>query len=1040
MRDLLRHYKPKVRAMVVPKFPAEYFSEAWVQAFNESSESRSKMLLDGDDFEVMQKKPSVNDLYTESFRMADPAKCNNYFTALACIVNSDVEFRTNSLKRLIYPHMNNFPCVSPENIYFVKLFINGIRRCVPLNGLFDQGLLHTTKKELYPVYIQKALQQIYLRNNIAEVLPNYLLYRMIGWIPEILVFSDIGSCDQSYEKLKESFLSFSVMLSFDYKGHILPILEFVDGNSGRGMKIRTIIPSEMRKGKYLNPKFFESEGGLQMDSAPQGSFHQNSSSKIEQSTTSPSRNVTELLDWRDLYNSNQLKNIYISWNPSIHSCRKMIHFNVSPQPISSESIFDNSLFNNYKKVQILISLSPHNEPNETRLILEKHKVSNQGILYEIRYNLYAFHRHRILLPSECFKTLEIREDENNDVINDTMIFEQNNIQDNYILTIEAIPLAHLANVFPEEYKYRNPHDDLCQIKAPRQGKRFIDCDVDEFGVPDRWPEEIVMSLNIFAWYETEIMEIPFKEVTQIFKMSLNELTDQKFKLKILRACDIEIRIEGGIQYKFAVKLSKFSRYRNSYREGDKTEVNGANQTKNVYLVQNNVSRRKANSLRFRAKEGTFLVNFGKSPCSGKENGYEVDIEDRLKYLYREQTQESVMITILSYGAELHRTFKQSMNHIKNSTPYRNKTKTHKIESRKSIEEFFSFEMPQKGGLKHSRTVEWEWNADNNFGENKFGILTFQKFHQNPGFLVNIPEDCQVQVEVLIDNHRHEKCGYKLNIFEITDSYELENILDYDEYQREKRLTTDVLFLSKNKNGYLFLLVAMYSDFRSAFSLTLQSDIEIPSVKKNTSGICKLPWVEKFKGSIESKTGGWIKMHNFLLNQSFIIILGDPSDKNTQELFIELSSNNKTQHIGVSIIPLSSLKSLCYVDESEIEAVSTNPAFLAEMNAFYLQIPQGTYIIIPTSFEPLEPGERLDYELKIFSSIGFKFKKMSQFQPKQEVSNIITMVDQSIFQLEILVDRCEIMVIIESMESENENVQVLDFIAGRFHQNPKPTVP
>ena len=82
----------------------------------------------------------------------------------------------------------------------------------------------------------------------------------------------------------------------------------------------------------------------------------------------------------------------------------MIHFNVTPQPISSKSIFDNSLFNNYKKVQILISLSPHNEPNETRLILEKHKVKHQGILYEIRYNLYAFNRHRILLPSECFKT------------------------------------------------------------------------------------------------------------------------------------------------------------------------------------------------------------------------------------------------------------------------------------------------------------------------------------------------------------------------------------------------------------------------------------------------------------------------------------------------------------------------------------------------------------------------------------------------------------------------------------------------------------
>ena len=682
-------------------------------------------------------------------------------------------------------------------------------------------------------------------------------------------------------------------------------------------------------------------------------------------------------------------------------------------------------------MQILISLSPHNEPNETRLILEKHKVKHQNILYEIRYNLYAFNRHRILLPSECFKSLEVREDENNDVINDTMIFEQNNIQDNYILTIEAIPLAYLASVFPEEYDYRNPADDLCKIKAPRQGKKFIDCDVDEFGVPDRWSEEVVMSLNIFAWYETEIMEIPFKEVTQIFKMSLNELTDQKFKLKILKACDIEIRVEGGVQYKFAVKISKFSRYRNSYRESDAVETNGMNQTKNVYLVQNNVHRRKANSLRFKAKEGTFLVNFGKTICSKKENGYDQEIEEQLKYLYADQKHENVMITIMSYGPELHKSYKQSMNRIKNSTPYRNKTKAHKIESRQSREEFFTFEMPQKGGLKFSKTMEWEWNAANNFGDNKFGILTFQKFHQNPGFLVNIKEDCQIQVEVLVENYRHDKCGYKLNIFEITDTYELENILDYDEFRREKRLTTDILFLSKNKNGYLFLMVAMYSDFRSTFSLNIQSDVEILSMKKNTGGICKLPWVEKFRGSIEPRTGGWIKMHNFLLNQSFIIIVGEGISNDVQEIFIELSSNNKTQHIGVSIIPLSSLKSLNYAEESEIEAVHTNPAFLAEMNAFYLQIPQGTYMIVPTSFEPLEPGERLDYELKIFSSVGFKFKKMLAYKPRQEVSQMITMVDQSIFQLEVTVEKCEIMVIIESMESENENVQVLDFIAGKL---------
>lgn len=92
------------------------------------------------------------------------------------------------------------------------------------------------------------------------------------------------------------------------------------------------------------------------------------------------KDITCKLDWNEIYNSGKMNNIYISWNPSIHQCRRTIHFEIFPEPISSISIFDNSLFNNYKKVQILISLSPHSEPNETRLIFEKHRKELNGIM------------------------------------------------------------------------------------------------------------------------------------------------------------------------------------------------------------------------------------------------------------------------------------------------------------------------------------------------------------------------------------------------------------------------------------------------------------------------------------------------------------------------------------------------------------------------------------------------------------------------------------------------------------------------------------
>lgn len=260
MKDLLRHYKPRIQPIDFPVTKSSYSSNPILNSYNDGRQNRFKMLTDSDDFTVMNGKPSINDLHKKSFLIEHQNEPNNFFTALACIINSDVEFQTNSLRRLVYPHLNNFPSLSPDNIYFVKLFINGIRRCVPLNGKYDQGLYYTNKNELYPLFVQKALQKIYPRENLIGVLPNYLLYRMIGWIPEILVFSDIGSCDQSYEKLKESFLSFSVMLSFDYQGDILPILEFVDGSNGRGMKIKTILPRKGNEKDFLNTRFINTNG------------------------------------------------------------------------------------------------------------------------------------------------------------------------------------------------------------------------------------------------------------------------------------------------------------------------------------------------------------------------------------------------------------------------------------------------------------------------------------------------------------------------------------------------------------------------------------------------------------------------------------------------------------------------------------------------------------------------------------------------------------------------------------------------------------
>ena len=256
MKEKLLHYKNNIHPFPFTK--SLQSSDAFTSKFFNQRSARVTTLTQTSSASIMLAKPQVGDLNKSAFLLTSQNKPNNFLSALSCLVNSDVVFQTNSLRRLMYPHMNNFPCTSPENIYFVKLFVNGIRRCIPLDGAFDPAMYYTKNNELYPLLIEKALKNVYYNKDVYNVLPNFLLYRMIGWIPEVLYFGDIGDCQQSYEKLKESFLSFSVMLSFDYKGFVLPILEFVNDENNTGqMLIKTILFDQDTDDEYINSKFFQ---------------------------------------------------------------------------------------------------------------------------------------------------------------------------------------------------------------------------------------------------------------------------------------------------------------------------------------------------------------------------------------------------------------------------------------------------------------------------------------------------------------------------------------------------------------------------------------------------------------------------------------------------------------------------------------------------------------------------------------------------------------------------------------------------------------
>lgn len=240
-KKLLDKYKYKIFPYEMKNTSTSFNS--MINKYNSQSNSFIKTLTNSDSHKIMVNKPDISDIIPETFQLTNNGSFNNFFTALACIINSDVLFETNSLRRLIYPQINNFPCVSPSNIYFVKYFINGIRRNIAIDGKYNQSIFHTHNKELYPFFLEKALKKIYQYQDLDKVIPNLLLYRMIGWIPEILQYEDIGTCQQSYDKLKDSFKNFAIMLSFDYENMILPILDFISDDFENNLLIKTIIPS-----------------------------------------------------------------------------------------------------------------------------------------------------------------------------------------------------------------------------------------------------------------------------------------------------------------------------------------------------------------------------------------------------------------------------------------------------------------------------------------------------------------------------------------------------------------------------------------------------------------------------------------------------------------------------------------------------------------------------------------------------------------------------------------------------------------------------
>lgn len=180
-------------------------------------------------------------------RLQSGSATQSFWCALAGVLNSDDKYNVKSLSRLVYPHRHSRPCVSECGVYLVKLIVNGIGRCLAVDGIVDQSVFWTSRKEVYPFLLHKALSQVYSQEQLARLAPNLIVYRMTGWMPETVRFDEIGDSAGAFDKLKRGLETFALIASFEHKESLLPLLDLeVDEKTGRRVLVTMRADSGLR--------------------------------------------------------------------------------------------------------------------------------------------------------------------------------------------------------------------------------------------------------------------------------------------------------------------------------------------------------------------------------------------------------------------------------------------------------------------------------------------------------------------------------------------------------------------------------------------------------------------------------------------------------------------------------------------------------------------------------------------------------------------------------------------------------------------------
>lgn len=693
----------------------------------------------------------------------------------------------------------------------------------------------------------------------------------------------------------------------------------------------------------------------------------------------------------------------MSWNPIINKFRKQHHFLVHPENYFAKNYLECSALNYFQKTQLLLSLSPHHIKNECKLLFERHQQEKSDVLYEIRVKLYGFYDYRMRIETDCLKTFSIREDEHSDIFIDTLIFEECLDYDNYIIIIEAVPLAFLQHLDPT-FGYSNKKDPLLNSETRDyfiQGKLKL-------------RDEILFSLNFYAWFDFDLVQIPFKLLTHQIDFKNLSL----FQLSIDEDSEIEISVEGNKNQIINIQILDILKF-------NKLKILDSD-----FISKSQSPIPKANILTCKLVKGIYFIRIHKEQSkelTGPHND-ELDLIKKFYYNNPNENNKELKITLKAFGNKPFNDFESSQFEIENIEPI-----TTKINSEYSYSERFLKKKIMKietiinnPSLNINKSQIINVHPENVSGSKKYSVKSLQSVHRNPGihFFINKKITC-VQFKVKLIS---VKGLFKFCLFSIKDNFDVD--LKYESEVINQQYTSSPFYLSPNLNGFLALVIFKESVQICQIHTEVLSNISLQRITNNNNKFCQYKYFNSFTNKILPVQGCRLTSSSFFLNSYYVIELTPDKSSNHHKLFLEMITKDKQMHIGLYIIRLDQQEetNLLKLSPDQMNDALKNKIFLPLYNTYYSELQTGKYLIVPTTFDSIEKSTVLDYSLNIYSESKFMVEMKEGFIPKQKIAVKIDNVSKTSYLLKNLKNKSSFFIWIHTPIEENHH---LSFLIGGF---------